>query len=144
MKFNSHKFYGKITNDGKLKIDRNELDNFIKDYKDQACIIEIEILDSRKYNKLRAYYFNYILPTVRNLFWDNGIRMDIEGTNYFLKKTYPLFMEEKINPETQKWEVTIKSINDLNKYEFYDYIEHIKQYIAENFDYFLTDPQIKN
>lgn len=129
---------GKIDSKGDLNAPWQVLQDFCSMHKDRGIILRAEILSKEPSEKVKAYYFGYILGEVREaLMQTYGERFTKSQTDEWLRKQCPLFIEE--TREKGEWKVRLKEFEELDPAEANEAIEWIFQFASENLNLILDD-----
>lgn len=119
-----------------------ELNEFFKEHRLRKIIVKFTVIGSEPSMAMKGYYFNYIVPEVRNARWQvGGERTTEKETELFLRQLSPITIAETANPETGKYEQTIRSISDLSSAELSEHIEFVKQMAAEEYGAYIEEPK---
>lgn len=133
---------GLINNNGGLAMYMGELNQFFAMHKGSRVIARFIVASPGSSAALRAYYYNYVVPTFKAAIWENGERLTEEQTEKRLRKLSPVMYEQVADPDTGKYETRIKEIKELSNAELIEHIEHLKQIAAEEYNAYIEDPKI--
>jgi len=131
---------GKINNAGRLEMFMGEINAFFQQWKGASVIVRFSVAASGTSEALKGYYFNYIVPTFRQAYWDGGDRMTEEQTELNLRKISPVMYREKPDPVTGTYNSELKEISELSNSELIEHIELLKQLGAEEMNIYIADP----
>lgn len=131
---------GRITNQGRLSIYMEELNQFTKKWTNSRIIATFRVFEPGTSAALKGYYYNYIVPTFKRAIWDAGERKTDEQVERYLREISPIMYEQTANPETGKYVTELREIKDLDNSELIEHIEHLKQIGAEEFSIYIEDP----
>ena len=131
---------GRITNQGRLSIYMEELNQFTKKWTNSRIIATFRVVEPGTSAALKGYYYNYIVPTFKRAIWDAGERKTDEQVERYLREISPIMYEQTANPETGKYVTELREIKDLDNSELIEHIEHLKQIGAEEFSIYIEDP----
>lgn len=131
---------GSINKDGELKMFMGELRQFFAQWKDAKVIATFEIMPTDQSEALKAYYYNYVVPTMRQALWDNGTRMTNSDCEVYLRELSPIMADED-NYVNGHYVTRLREISELSNDEFIEHIETLKQIAAEEYSVFIDDPQ---
>ena len=92
------------------------------------AIVKIEALERHSSSAMFGYYFGYILPTLRQAYYEIGERVTERELNTLLWCAFPGFH----NPDQDIREAPISQVAD--------FIEWLKQFAAENLNCYIEDP----
>lgn len=133
---------GKITDSGKLSIYMGELNEFTAKWKGARVIARFTVSIPGTSKNLKAYYYNYIVPTMKQAIWESGDRKTEEQAEIFIRELSPIMWEAYPDPETGKYFRRLREIKDLSDSEFVEHIDFLKQLAAENFGMYVEDPRV--
>lgn len=130
---------GNINSNGELKMFMGELRQFFANWKDSRIIATFEVVPTGQSEALKAYYYNYVVPTMKQAFWDNGTRMTDAECEVYLREMSPIMAEEHyVNGHYQ---VKLKEIDEISNEELIEHIDTIKQMAAEDYSVYIEDPK---
>lgn len=133
---------GKINNSGGLVMYMQELNEFLKQFKNEKVIVKVSVLPSKDQSKLlRAYYYNYVVPTFKAAIWESGERLTDEQTEKRLREFSPVMYEQTPDINTGKYETRLRTIAELSNAELIEHIEFLKQLASEEYNTFIDDPR---
>lgn len=129
---------GKIDSKGKLAAPISVLEDFFSMHKGKGVIIRAEIMASEPSEKVRGFFFGYIIPELQGAMEQvYGERYSKGQTYDWLRKQCPLFYkEERVEG---KWKVILKEFEELDASEANDVIEWTMQFASENFGLIIND-----
>jgi hypothetical protein len=91
----------------------------------------------RRSNQQNRYLFGVVYANCRHAFLDLGYRMDIDKVHSFFKRMFlPERIVDKNGTVIGEWE---GSTAELNKDEFSEYIERIREWAADNLSIDIPD-----
>lgn len=131
MKFAEIVESGTIGADGKLRLPMDRLRQFFSEHKGERLIVRFEAVKSGTNEAQLAYYFRYILPTIRQAFYETGERMTEDAVDEFLRRESAVCWKDG----------ECRSIRQLRQEEMSDFIDWLKQYAAENLYVYIEDPK---
>lgn len=131
----------KINGSGGLMIFMEELNEFLKNWKNKKVVISFKVLPGETTPQLRGYYYSYVVPEVRRARWKNGDRENEEQTEFFLRSISPVTALSRYNNKTGKYDLEVLSISDLSNPELLEHIEFIQQMAAEEYSAYIDDPK---
>lgn len=138
MRLRRKSIIGRISAKGELDAPFQVLSDFCSMHKGKSIIIRLEILSKEPSEKVRAYYFGYIIPEVQDaLMQTYGERLTKSKTDEWIRSQCPIFLEE--TRENGKWRTRIKEFEDLDPAEVNEAIEWIFQFMSENLNLILDD-----
>jgi hypothetical protein len=103
----------------------------------KLLMITIEI-GSKRSPQQNAYYWTCVIPIIQAGFKDLGHDISKEDTHLFLKSRFNY--KEIINTTTGEVMKLPDTTTVLNKSQFADYIESIKQFGAEMLNVYIPEP----
>lgn len=125
---------GLVGADGRLRMPMDRLNAFFAKHKGQRVIVRFEAAPVGTTDAQKAYFYQYVLPTVQEAFRQIGERMTTELTELTLFAVYPG------TPTNEKGEM-IMNARQLTKTQMSDFLEWLKQYAAENLYVYIEDPK---
>lgn len=132
---------GMINNNGGLAMYMGELNQFFAMHKGSRVIARFIVASPGSSAALKAYYFNYVVPTFKAAIWESGERLTEEQTEKRLRELSPITYDQIADPETGQYETRLKVINELSNAELIEHIEHLKQLAAEEYNTYIDDPK---
>lgn len=124
---------GIIGADGKLRMPMDRLKSFFAKHCGQRVVVVFEAAEPGSTELQKAYYENYVVPTIQAAFFDKGTRMTTSATDEMLVDEYP---GDKMIGNA----VATKG-RELSQSQMSDFLEWLKQYAAENLAVYVEDPQ---
>lgn len=137
MKPNSISETGVIGTDGKLRLPMDRLNQFFADNKGKRIFVRFESQEPGSSAALLAYYYNYVVPTVRQAMKELGERMDEKRTDAWILKNYP---GDKSESNIGLGE-NVEEGRYLTQWQMIDMLEWLKQFAAENLNVYIEDPK---
>lgn len=137
MKPNSISETGVIGTDGKLRLPMDRLNQFFADNKGKRIFVRFECQEPGSSAALLAYYYNYVVPTVRQALYDLGERMNENRTDQWILKNYP---GDKSESNIGLGE-NVEEGRYLTQWQMIDMLEWLKQFAAENLNVYIEDPK---
>lgn len=128
---------GSINQAGQLLMPMDRLNQEFARHKGQRVVATFNIVEPGSTEAQQAYYYNYIVPTIKEAFQKMGERKSWAGVDMFLVKEYP---GDKSEQQIGLGEDVLFA-RDLNKSQMSDFLEWLKQYAAENLDTYIEDPK---
>lgn len=132
---------GMINNNGGLAMYMGELNQFFAMHKGNRVIARFIVASPGSSAALKAYYFNYVVPTFKAAIWESGERLTEEQTEKRLRELSPIMYDQIADPETGQYETRLKVINELSNAELIEHIEHLKQLASEEYNTYIEDPK---
>ena len=130
MKPNSISETGVIGTDGKLRLPMDRLNQFFADNKGKRIFVRFECQEPGSSAALLAYYYNYVIPTVRQA-------MKEKRTDAWILKNYP---GDKSESNIGLGE-DVEEGRHLTQWQMIDMLEWLKQFAAENLNVYIEDPK---
>ena len=118
-----------------------ELNEFFAMHKGCRVVARFEVAPVGSSAALKGYYYNYIVPTMREAFIQTGERLTEEQTERRLRTLSPVMWGEVANPDTGVYETRLRDIAEVDKSELVEHIETLKQFAAENLNVYIEDPR---
>lgn len=130
MKFSEIVESGTVGADGNLRLPMDRLRQFFSEHKGERLIVRFEAVKKGTESQL-AYYFRYVLPTIRQAFYETGDRMTEDDVDEMLR-----------HQSSVCWKCGhCRSVRELHPEEMSDFLEWLKQYAAENLYVYIEDPK---
>jgi hypothetical protein len=133
---------GIINNSGKLSMYMGELNEFFKQHKGERIVARFFVAPKSSSAALKAYYYNSVVPSVRQALAETGERKTEKDTELFLRQNSPIMQIEKIDEISGKYFSELRQINDCSNAELIEHIDTIKQFAAENLNVYIEDPKM--
>lgn len=127
---------GTISNDGKLNLQLSVVP-FLQEWKGNKVAITFKVIGGTQSEAMKGYYFNYVVPAMKNAIWESGERKNEKETEQWLREMSPITHHCEWHGF---WDVTIKEIADLTNAELSEHIEFIRQMAAEEYGYYIEEP----
>lgn len=140
MRTNDISAAGLVDNQGKLRMDMSELNEFLKAHKGERIIARFVVAPIQSSDALKGYYFHYIVPTVRNALKEVGELKTDEETDFFLRELCPLCHVQWY--EGGKFGDRVSRILELSDSQMLDFVEWVKEWGAENLYIYIEEPKI--
>lgn len=131
---------GTINANGGLVMYMGELNAFFAEHKGERIIARFMVAPVGSSEALKGYYYNYVVPTVRQGLRKTGDRKTEQQTEYYLRTISPVCYEETANIDTGEYEQRLREIRELSNAELLEHIETVRQFAAENLSIFVDDP----
>lgn len=132
---------GKVNSNGQLSLFMGEVNEFLKQWKNAKIVVRFIVSNPENSEPLKAYYYHYVVPTMRRAIWENGERKTESETELFLRELSPITQEQTPIIETGKYSTRVREICELSNAEFVEHIDIIKQIAAEEYSTFIDDPR---
>lgn len=117
---------GEVTENGKMRLPMDRVTEFLNQNKGKRLIVTFEVAEHGSSTALLRYYFGYIVPTVQQALTKLGNRITRKQTEEWLRNISPI-MEGK------------ESVNDVPQADFWEHIEFLKEYCAENLNIYIEE-----
>lgn len=131
---------GLIDRDGNMKLVTAELKEYCRNHKGERIIARFTIAPTGTSEAMLGYYFQYIVPTVKQAFRDNGEYKTEQETDEWLREQCPVCRKEQRIDGKYVYELI--EAEQLGNSAMSEFIEWIRMYSAENFCVYIEDPQI--
>lgn len=131
---------GTIDAQGNLKMYMEDINEFFRMHPGKRVTVQFKVYDPGTSQALRGYYYNCVVPTIRQALWENGERKTIEQTDTFVREISPIMWREEIDPDTGKTKAVLKRFAELSNAELIEHIETLKQIAAEEYNTYIADP----
>lgn len=128
---------GIISDDGKLRLLMFRVNAFCLANKGKRVIVRIEAAAPGSTELQRAYYYNYVVPTIAAALYEQGTRKSEMAVDKWLVDEYPGDKEES----EIGLGVEVTEARQFNKSQMFDFLEWLKQYAAENLYVYVEDPR---
>jgi hypothetical protein len=130
---------GTINQNGGLAMYMGELNDFFKGWKGSRIIARFIVASPGSSEALKGYYFNCIIPNFKIALWENGERLTEKETEEKCRSMSPITISENVDIDGN-YSSELKEIKELSNAELCEYIEHLKQIAAENYNFYIPDP----
>lgn len=128
---------GTISNDGKLNLQLSVVP-FLQEWKGNKVAITFKVIGGTQSEAMKGYYFNYVVPAMKNAIWESGERKNEKETEQWLREMSPITHIEEWHDGT--WITKIKEIAELTNAELSEHIEFIRQMAAEEYGCYIEEP----
>lgn len=118
-----------------------ELKEFLSQNKGKRIVARFEVSEVGSSEALRGYYYNYVVPTMRQAFYDAGERMSEKDAEEQLRQMTSACLDERVDPDTGEYTVEVLSVAQLSDTRLVEHIESIKQIAAEEYGVYIEDPK---
>lgn len=132
---------GKVDKNGKLNMFMGELNEFLSQWKNSKLIVQFKVYQPGTSEAIRGYYFNKVVPDFRRAMWESGERLTEEQTEKQIRELCPIMWHELAEEKTGKYTAELREIADLDNQEMVNYIEHLKDIAAIEYNFFIDDPE---
>lgn len=116
-----------------------DMNEFLKQNLNARLLITIQVFEKKSSEALVGFYYGKILPDAQAGFYMAGERLSEKDVDEKLRLLYP-FHDDVARGVVDGTEFTTWSVADMTTTELIDYIEFIRQYMAENLQVFVYDP----
>jgi hypothetical protein len=127
---------GRINESGQLLMPMDRVNTFFKANKGKRVVVRFEAAEPGSSKLQQAYYYNYVVPTIKAALYANGERFTESGVDRWIINNYPLSKDlftEDGTPKVIGKQLTIS--------EMFDLLEWLKQFAAENLSVYIEDPR---
>lgn len=127
---------GFIGEDGRLRMPMDRLNQEFARHKGQRVIMRVEFGSPGSTSLQQAYYYNYVVPTIKASLYAKGERFTESGVDRWIINNYPLSKDlftESGAPKVIGKQLTISEMSD--------FLEWLKQFAAENLSVYIEDPK---
>ena len=127
---------GIITDKGQLRLPMDRLNAFFAANKGKRVVVRFEADTPGSTALQQAYYYNYVVPTIKAALYEKGERFTESGVDRWIINNYTLSKDlftEDGNPKVVGKQLTIS--------EMFDLLEWLKQFAAENLYVYIEDPR---
>ena len=131
---------GTINKNGGLAMYMGEINEFFQMHKSKKVIARFVVVEKDASAALKGYYFNYVVPTLKQAIWQSGERKTEEQTERFLRELSPIMYDQTVNDVTGKYESRLREISELSNPELIDHIDFLKQLASEEYYIYIADP----
>lgn len=125
---------GIIGKDGKLHMPMDRLNAFFAANPGARVVAIFDVAERGSSELQLAYYYNYVVPAIRQSLYEQGNRMTETGVDRWLVNQYP---EVYYNNDAMPKVIA----RQFDQSEMTDFLEWLKQYAAENLYVYIEDPQ---
>lgn len=139
MRLRRKTLWGRIDKNGTPNVHWNELEDFCKLHPNKAIIVRVEVQATEPSEKLKNYWFGYVVKEMQRAFYDLGYNYSEARTYDEIRKNCPLFLEEK--RENGEWKTRVKEWEELDVAEAVDIIAWTQRWASEEFFWIIDDPR---
>lgn len=132
---------GLVNDKGDLAMYMGEVREFLKQWKGAKVIVRFSVAQPGTSEALKGYYYNYVVPTLRQAIWENGERLTEEKAERFIREISPIMWEQTPDPATGKYTSRLREINELSNAEFCEHIETLKLIGAQEYCVYIEEPK---
>lgn len=133
---------GNISTNAQLRMFMGELNEFLRNHKGRKVIVKFMVSPKDESAALRAYYYRYVIPTLRIAEWNTGTRRTDEDTEEYFRSLSPVTIENIYSESEQRYISRVREINELTNEELIEHIDWLKQLAAETYNVYIEDPTI--
>ena len=126
---------GLIGKDGKLRLPMDRLNAWFASHPGERITVRFEAAPQHSTAAQTAYFYNYIVPTVANAFYEQGTRMSEKNVDKWLVSQYPGDKTEQVLGIGEP----ITEAREFDKNQMSDFIDWIKQFAAEELSVYVED-----
>lgn len=127
---------GIITDNGQLRLPMDRLNAFFAANKGKRVVVRFEAAEPGSTELQLAYYYNYIVPTIKTALYKNGERYTESGVDRWIINNYP-YSRDLVTPDGEPKVVG----RQLTIWEMSDLLDWLKQFAAENLSVYIEDPR---
>ena len=128
---------GIVGQDGRVRMPMDRLNAFFAEHKGERVVVRFEAAAPGSTAAQRAYYYNYVVPTVTAAFIETGQRMTDDYTDRFLIQEYPGCKIDFASATGRE----ITEARQMTQSQMSDFLDWLKQYAAENLSVYIEDPR---
>lgn len=132
---------GTVTKNGGLQMYMGELNAFLAEHKGERIVARFFVAQVGSSDALKGYYFNYVVPMVREGLKITGERKTEMQTEYYLRQISTVCWDESVNEITGEYNERLREIRELSNPELLEHIEIVRQFAAEELHVFIDDPK---
>ena len=125
-----------IGTDGRLRLPMDRINAYCAANKGKRVIVRFETAEPGSTKLQQAYYYNYVVPTIKAALYAKGERFTESGVDRWIINNYPLSKDlftEDGAPKVIGKQLTIS--------EMFDLLDWLKQFAAENLYVYIEDPR---
>lgn len=123
---------GRIDGNGKLLLPMDRLEAYFRANPGARVIVRFDIVEQGSTASQQAYYFNYVLPTIRQALRERGEMQTEETIDRWLRGSCPACQEDG----------KTKGARQLSKEQFSDFLDWLGWFAAENLNVYIEDPKV--
>ena len=128
---------GMISADGRLLLPMERINAFFAEHKGERLVVRFTADVPGSTNAQQTYYYQYVLPTIRQAFKDLGERKTETQIDRFLVGLYPGDKsEQQIGLGTD-----VEEARHFDRGQMSEFLDWLKQYAAENLYVYIEDPK---
>lgn len=124
---------GMIGQDGRLRMPMDRINAEFAKSKGKRVVAVFYVEEQGSSAAQRAYYYNYVLPTIIDALHEQGTYMTEERADRWLMEEYPAGGTFELQTKV--------FARQLSQPQMSDFLEWLKQYAAENLQVFIDDPR---
>lgn len=125
---------GMIDERGNLLLPMDRVNAFLRANAGTRAIVTFRAVHPGTTAAQRAYYFSYVIPTIRRALLATGERKTERETDEWLRRECASVFDASETGDP-------RSVRDLSAEEMADYLEWLKQFAAENLSVYIEDPK---
>lgn len=131
--------WGHTNSNGELSFQGAELAEFCRLHPNRSIIIRAEVQSKEPSDKLKGYFFGYLIKELQRGLYDNGECLSEQETYNKIRSACPLFVAEERDGE--KWKVRRREWEELDQAEAVEVIGWIHRWASENLYLVLDEPK---
>lgn len=127
---------GIIGPDGRLRMPMDRVNAFFAANKGQRVVVRFETAEHGSSALQLAYYYNYVVPTVAAVLYEQGTRKRETMVDRWLVEQYPGEKDERITGLGM-----VEQARQFDKTQMTEFLEWLKEFAAENLYVYIEDPK---
>ena len=139
MRVRNKTIIGRVDSNGELSAPFDALRTFFALHKDGRVIIRAELMPREPSERLTNYVFGYLVPEVRNAYYESGVEYTKQETFDELRRNCPIFVEE--TQDGGKYKARLREWGEVDSAEAVEFVAWAQRYASENLGLILDDPQ---
>ena len=126
---------GMISADGRLLLPMDRINAFFAEHKGERLVVRFTADVPGSTNAQQTYYYQYVLPTIRQAFKDLGERKTETQIDRLLVGLYPGDKTER------EFGMDVLEAEAFDRGQMSEFLDWLKQYAAENLYVYIEDPK---
>ena len=137
---NTLEINGRINTAGKfVSADFPELKYFLEQNKGSFVTVTYTSYNRTTSKAMLGYYYNFLVPMFVRLFKETGLWLLPEQAETKMRKSIPIMTVQERDINRNMWVSKLITFEELDRKEKILYIEFLKKYASENFNYAIND-----
>lgn len=138
----AHEFYttGVVDNSGKLRMPMADVNDFFQKHKGDRIVAKFMAYPKETSDALKGYYYNYVVPTIRQALRDVGDAKTDKETDEYLREVCPLCVCQTHTEDG--WASKSIELDEMGNEQIIEFIEWLKMWSAENLSVYIEEPKI--